>query len=730
MTNDATKDIFADMANQMKPGDELLAALDARVNAAWQPPNAVDGKRSGRSPAWRGRLLAGLLAAACVVGLAVANLAKGGAVPGGWVPFLPTRFVERVASDYGDLYQTMRTLLNAGFYGGRDTAVVSADSAPVAGAPEALTHDVTGTNVQVAGIDEPDIVKTNGEQIYILSDTEVVVLLADGAATREVSRFSWPGVTGSGTPGGGVMANEMMLHGDTLALLTLRCGAVEGATTGMGRGDDYAMPANTCYTEALLYDVSDPTAPRLVTTLGQSGWLQGARLQNGVLYLVSNYSVFTDAVEISPDIPETFAPVLTDDGAASAMEPSDIVICPAPSAPNYAVISSINMTTRERIDQQSVLGAADTSYMSADNLYLAGVTYGMVALDQLGSDATVMPEPTLVPDDVDVSKPIAPTADDTGKSDTVVATPAPDDPGDTSAVPPSIPPDVEVIEPLPYDVVPSTPDTNLVRIALTDGTLNVAANGTVPGWVIGQFALDEYRGNLRVAVSTNGKDWALNAALYVLNPNLEIIGRIESLITDESVQSVRFMGEIGYVVTFRQTDPLFAIDLSDPSAPTVMSTLHLPGFSSYLHPWGTDRLLGLGFQGDENGLIGGIKLAVFDVSDLYAVFESQALALEYDYSEAQYDHHAVLADERLGLVAFPVTSYSNMEDGDKFNSINEYAVYRDSGVFELATTIRLAGDAYRVRGMLIDGVLYVYDGSAVRVCDTADFDLLTEVPVR
>jgi uncharacterized secreted protein with C-terminal beta-propeller domain len=185
---------------------------------------------------------------------------------------------------------------------------------------------------------------------------------------------------------------------------------------------------------------------------------------------------------------------------------------------------------------------------------------------------------------------------------------------------------------------------------------------------------------------------------------------------------------VGYVVTFRQTDPLFTVDLSNPADPKVMSALHLPGFSSYLHPWGDGRLLGLGFQGDQNGLIGGLKLSVFDVSNPYAVVESQELAINYDMSYAQWDHHAILADEASGLVAFAVAT--GHEVPGQYYFTTDYLVYRDNGAFELAATLPLAQDSYVTRGMLIDDVLYVYDGTDVQAFDTQTFDALARVSLK
>jgi hypothetical protein len=274
-----------------------------------------------------------------------------------------------------------------------------------------------------------------------------------------------------------------------------------------------------------------------------------------------------------------------------------------------------------------------------------------------------------------------------------------------------------------------TVETTLVRLALNGGALDVAAHTTIPGTIISQFAMDEFEGHLRVAVTTTSANWVSNSALYVFDSQLQLTGKIDPLMEGEAVQSVRFVGPVGYVVTFLQTDPLFTLDLSNPTSPGVTSTLKIPGFSSYLHPWGSDRVLGLGFAGDELGLTGGMKLSVFDVTDPYDVREAQDLALDnYLYSEAGYNHHAMLASESDSLIAFPA-SWSTETSGDYLWGV-DYVVIRDgdSGL-QIVATLTLDTNAYQVRGLLIDDDLYTWDGYTLQVHTTDTFARLAEVVV-
>ncbi|MDR1355620.1 MAG: beta-propeller domain-containing protein [Propionibacteriaceae bacterium] len=712
--NKGIGDIFADMVEQMKPSDELLAALSAQTSIVWRPPGEEDIAPPGITKPRNSRVAVLLAVGICTVSLLVAGLLGTRAYWGKLTPILPTSFINQVADDYHDLYQTITILLNSVAETGDFTVDVSVPGSGVPGAgnsPEqGVGRDSSGTNVQVAGIDEADIIKADGDAIYILTYAEVVVLAPEGATTREIARFSLPEMDGGTNTESTLWPLDMLLYDDTLAVIVDRCTSSKPSNNEFGVE---IWAPQECFTEALLYDVSDPAYPQFTTSLGQSGSFNAARLSDGVLYLVSNYYLVVPVDDVLANTPTTFAPLITVAGDVRAISPNDIGICPGPSNPGYVIVSSIDMAKGTRIDQKAVLGASDTTYMSTENLYFAGSTYVMV-IDQQGFVETATAQPTAI------ATAVPPTSiiDQPEIAETAIPQPTTVDTAVTAT-----PKTSRVI------FQTNSPETNLVRISLLDGFLDIAAHGKVPGVVMGQFALDEYQGNLRIATTTEGADWSANSALYVLNPDLVIIGSIDPLIADESVQSVRFVGAVGYVVTFRQTDPLFVVDLANPANPHVTSELQLSGFSSYLHPWGVDRLLGLGFQGDANGITRGMKLSVFDISDPFAVSELQALLLNCDYSEAGYDHHAVLADEMLRLVAFPAISYSD-KGGADFSTDAAYLVYRDTGIFELVASIPLPPESYRIRGMLIEQELYLYDGITLKVFTTDNFDTLATVEVN
>jgi len=185
-------------------------------------------------------------------------------------------------------------------------------------------------------------------------------------------------------------------------------------------------------------------------------------------------------------------------------------------------------------------------------------------------------------------------------------------------------------------------------------------SGTVSGYLLSQWSLSEHRGVLRV-VSTETPAWwgtgrESESFLTTLRPSggaLVQAGRVGELGKGERVYAVRFVGDTGYVVTFRQIDPLYTIDLSQPERPRVLGELKIPGYSAYLHPIGEDLLLGVGQDADEQGRPQGTQLSIFDVSDLRKPTRLHTRHLGLGWSEAESDHHAFLYWPRTGLVVIP-----------------------------------------------------------------------------
>jgi hypothetical protein len=189
----------------------------------------------------------------------------------------------------------------------------------------------------------------------------------------------------------------------------------------------------------------------------------------------------------------------------------------------------------------------------------------------------------------------------------------------------------------------------------------------VPGYLLGQYALSQWRGYLRIATTT-GTSWARadgrppdartsSSAVYVLStrgPVMRLVGHVAGLGPTERIYAVRFLGPVGYVVTFRQTDPLYTLDLSDPAQPRVRGAVALTGYSAYLHPASGTRLIGIGRQADAMGHVGGTQVSLFDVSDPATPTRLATFALAAAVSDAEFDPHAFLYWPGSHLVVVPV----------------------------------------------------------------------------
>ena len=539
--------------------------------------------------------------------------------------------------------------------------------------------DYSTTNSQVAGIDEGDIVKTDGKYIYVLKNgNELVILSANGENTEVLSDtvlydnddsykseqkangdYSYYSSYRYGT--------EMYINDGTLAILCSYNEWWEEYTNGSYSYDD----ANEARLE--LYDVSDPGDPELTETFGQDGWLTSSRMMGDDLYILSRYSVYVYG-EYEEDDPGAYIPYLRD-GEERYLMPVDRIVCPPViDSTDYTVICRYDLSAGVREDVKTVLGAGDTVYMSPNALYLAGTRY-------VSEDTNVHTESVY----------------------TVTTTESMD-------------------------------HTEIIKLALDDG-LTVTACCEFEGNLLGQFAMDEYDGTLRVVATLNKNistvytdeeygfsnykwDSERHNALYVFDSDLNLLGSVGELAEGEQVYSVRFDGDVGYFVTFRTVDPLFAVNLSDPTNPQVMSELKIPGFSRYLHPYSDTLLFGLGQNADEEtGWTENMKLSMFNVSDPYNVFEQDKLTLDISYSTALYNHKAILVAPEKSLIGFP--------------SENGYLLYgyTEDGGFALIDEVKIDdfwwnGDS---RGLYAGEYFYIVTPQFTAVLDMENFDLLARV---
>lgn len=282
--------------------------------------------------------------------------------------------------------------------------------------------------------------------------------------------------------------------------------------------------------------------------------------------------------------------------------------------------------------------------------------------------------------------------------------------------------------------LPGKPVTSLHRFDTSDPRdARYAASGLVRGTVLNQWSLDEHDGNLRVATTDFSRRRSSSAVtvLDAAGPSLKEVGRVDGLGKDERIYGVRFIGDTGYVVTFRQIDPLHVVDLSDPRDPRVTGELKIPGYSAYLHPTDDGRLLGIGQDVDpKRGLTLGAQVSLFDVSDPAKPARIDKETYEQTWSTVTEDHHAFLywEPERLALV--PVQGY-----GERPNGVIAMRVGRDgfdeAGRVSHKTHAPKTSDALAIlRSVVIGDVLYTLSPLGIAATDLATFTERAWVPLQ
>ena len=257
--------------------------------------------------------------------------------------------------------------------------------------------------------------------------------------------------------------------------------------------------------------------------------------------------------------------------------------------------------------------------------------------------------------------------------------------------------------------------TQIAKFDLSDGKMNAVGAVSANGRVTDTFAVNECEGKLRVLTSgQNAVSGEAENNLYLFDENLNLTGKIEGLAQGEEIYAARYLGNMAYFVTYRNTDPLFAVDLSDDKNPKVLGELKISGFSEYLHFWGEDKLVGIGYETDEKtGEHTGIKITMFDISDSSSLKETNSLVLkDYNYSEALYNYKCVLADADENLLGFALQSYGDEEsaaylllswNGEKFETLLSQSLTDKAGNPDQSK----AADTSAYRGIYAGDMFYI-----------------------
>ena len=467
-------------------------------------------------------------------------------------------------------------------------------------AGKAAEPEFSGTNVHEAGSDEPDIVKTDGKRIVTVEDG---VLRVIDVATRKQ--------TGKMRIDQGMEA-DLLLAGDK-ALVLLKGWGYRAYTSDKR----FAPKAESA--RLLLVDLTGE--PRTISTFDGEGTLVDARLTGGVARVV-----FKSSPRISlPDQPNQQDEKKRVDANRKAIDKADADAW----LPGWTVTTG---TTTEK-------GRISCAQVSRPPVYSASSMLSVHTFD--------LAAPSLGTGD-----PIALVAD----GDTVYGTP-------TSLY-------VAGDQRWRLDVWRGrdnrtvTQETQIYAFDLPGAGQPVyRAAGNVPGWLINQYALSEWDGRLRVATTNEEKQTSAVRVLERQGDKLSQVGVVDGLGKGERIYSVRFIGAKGYVVTFKQTDPLYSLDLSNPAKPEVTGELKITGYSAHLQPAGDGRLIGVGQEADTDGRTQGTQISLFDVSDPKSPARLAQHHVSGGHSEAEYDPHALLYWPATKLLVVPIMSYGDAATG-------------------------------------------------------------------
>ena len=529
---------------------------------------------------------------------------------------------------------------------------VSADSV-VTNSATGSKEEFSKTNVQVEGVDEADIVKTDGNFIYYLTNSELTI--TDVNNVKLASKVEFDNKEFS--------PQEIFLKDNKIVVIGITNRKVE--KKNIANTEEY-YPTNETYTTAKIYNIEDRTNPKLERTIELEGYYLSSRMIGDNVYLISNkniYAYLCNYYKATQLDEEEFKPKYVDTATGESIKSINfdcIYYIPEFEDTNYLNIAAFNITNNEPASINSYLGAGNQMYASSTNLYITKTKYNY-------------------DDETDIN-------------------------------------------------------TEIYKFNLKDATCTFSKTGEVPGSVLNQFSMDENNGYFRIA-TTDSTSWDSESNtnnLYVLNENLEIVGKVEGLAPGERIYSVRFMGNRAYMVTFVQTDPLFVIDLTEPTNPTVLGELKIPGYSTYLHPYDENHLIGFGentkvvnYGYGDQVVTDGMKIALFDVTDPNNPTEMYSVNIgeEGTYSELLNNHKALLFSKEKNIIAFPI-SITGEDYEVTFQGAIVYGLSLENGFEEKGRITNIENDINKYyprnsiqRIIYINDTLYTLSRNLIKATD-------------
>lgn len=645
--------------------------------------------------------------------------------------YVPSTPQAKQFSSYAELSDYIKTRSEGAYYGATSAQTMGMRAeALVAPTAAGKAADYSTTNIQVANVDEPDIVKTDGKYIYTINQDKVTIVDAYPAETASivstVNVSDW--------------ISEIFINNDKLVVFgggwggSMLYGAAVKTTESIA-----GYPYYTSNSFIYVYDVSDHANPVLVRNITLDGNYYDARMIGDYVYAIATQPV--QVLDSGPVLPTLR--IGSEEKTVNAEEIMYFDTYDTSFSYNYVISLNTQNDDEEPNEKVFLLGYAQSMFVSTENIYVVYTKYlSYTEYNRRIIEAVIPQLPFPLRTQVEqVWNSQNSSYDKMSEIGRLIQNYA------QSLGPEQGAAFMKDIEDRAREVMveleKESEKTVINKIAISGPSIEYKMSGEVPGRVLNQFSMDEHNGNFRIATTT-GQSWentSLNH-IYVLDSSLDIRGSAENLARGEQIYSVRFMGDRAYMVTFHRTDPLFVIDMSNPLSPVVLGELKMPGFSDYLHPYDEGHLIGVGQQTDESGrATGQVKLSLFDVSDVSNPSELSTYLIgdsgDWSYSEALHDHKAFLFSESKNLLVIPV-SVNNWEANKYEQGAYVFDLTLENG-FSLRGTvsheITNASSEYQYydysaairRALYMDSTLYTISDKTIKANSLVDLSEIATV---
>jgi len=563
--------------------------------------------------------------------------------------------------------------------------------------------DFSTTNVQVAGVDEGDIVKTDGEYIYAVSGNDVVIAKAYPAGGSEITaRIKVESTSVSGIY---LSGNKLVVYGQNYDIYRNYKDLLPEK-----KGDQFTF--------FKVYDISDKSNPKEERSVDFEGGYTNSRMIGNYVYFVTSnhyscYSSYDGELPI-PIILENGKIVSGGESSTGRAFPNVYYFDIPYYSYNFMTVSAVDISDPgKKINNEIYLldSSQNNMFVSKDNIYITFVK--RVSEEELMIGIVkeiILPK---------LSEKNRRKIKEIEKAENYILSPQEKimkigmiiemyGKSLTEEEQEQLWKELEEKAKQKYeDISKELEKTIIHKIGIDGGTLKYKTAGEVPGVILNQFSMDEDRGYFRIATTKNRSwssfgDWEERESysnLYVLDEKMKIVGKVEKLAEGERIYSVRFMQNRAYLVTFKQVDPLFVIDLSSPTNPKVLGELKIPGYSSYLHPYDETTLIGLGK--DSGNWDAKLKLSLFDVSSVGDPKEIDTYILEGERSDsiALYDHKAFLFSKDKNLLVIPA-SYEEVIIRDSTSEDIKTIMPNPSKYFRGAVVFQIDKKGFKLQGMI------------------------------